>query len=141
MKHLLRSFSAPVASLLIAVLLIPPAAWARSKPLDAATVHARIVKRGLDNWVGVEQANGVALFGRIIAINPDTFTLQLPNDPEPVTVAYANVIDLRTGFTRGQKIFGICAIAGTAAFAIWGFVHVHDLQQQKLPEPTAPAFP
>ena len=141
MRHLLCSFSATVASLLIAVLLLPPAAYAKSKPLDAATVHARIVKRGLDNWVGVEQANGVALFGRIIAINPDTFTLQLPNDPEPVSVAYANVIDLRTGFSRGQKIFAICAIAGTAALGIWGFVHVHDLQQQKLPTPTAPAFP
>ncbi len=135
------SFSASLASLLIALLLFPPGAWAKSKPLDAATVHARILKRGIDNPVGVELNNGVELVGRIIAINPDAFTLQLFNDPEPVTIQYAQVIDMRTGPGRGFWIFTGVAIAATAGFAIWGFEHVHNLQQQQLPQPTLPALP
>src|ERR1700744_1964179 len=77
-----------VASLLIFLLTVPPAAFAKAKPLDAATVHARILKRGINNSVGVEVNNGVELVGRIIAINTDSFALQLFNDPEPVTINY-----------------------------------------------------
>jgi hypothetical protein len=68
--------------------------------------------------------------GRIIAINPDSFTMQLPNDPEPVTVRFADVIDVRTGATRGFWIFTGVGIAAVAGFAVWGFVHVHNLDQQ-----------
>jgi hypothetical protein len=79
-------FSALIASLLILLFLFPPGAYAKAKPLDAATVHARILKRGIGNPVGVEQSNGVELVGRIIAVNMDSFTLQLFNDPQPVTI-------------------------------------------------------
>jgi hypothetical protein len=84
-------FSASIASLLILLFLFPPGAYAKAKPLDAATVHARILKRGIGNPVGVEQSNGVELVGRIIAVNMDSFTLQLFNDPQPVTINYADV--------------------------------------------------
>lgn len=135
-------FSGAIASLLIALLLVPTEALARSKSLNAATVHAKIVKRGLDRWVGVEETSGVEFAGRIIAINLDSFTLQLFNDPEPVTVMYADVVDLRTGPSRGFWILTAVGIGATAGFAIWGFVHVHDLQQQnQLPNmPTSPAL-
>ena len=127
----LRSkFSASIASLLILLFVVPPGAWAKSKPLDAATVHARILKRGIGNPVGVEMNSGIELVGRIIAINPDSFTLQLFNDPQPVTVMYANVIDLRTGPSHGFWIATGVGIAAVTGLAIWGFVHVHNLQQQ-----------
>lgn len=124
-------FQALVSSLLIAILLIPGEAWAAPKPLDAATVHAKIEKRGLDRWVGVEINSGVALVGRIIGINADSFTLQLPNDPQPVTVNYADVIDLRTGPARGYWIFTGAAIGATVGFGIWAAVHFHHVEQQE----------
>jgi hypothetical protein len=128
--------SAYISSLLIALFLIPGEALAAPKPLDAATVHTKIVKRGVNGWVGVEEKSGVELVGRILTINPDSFTLQLPNDPEPVTVLYADVIDLRTGPTRGFWIVTAAGVGAAAGLAIWGFVHVHNLQQQnQLPYP------
>jgi hypothetical protein len=141
--HLRSQFSASVASLLILLFVAPSGAWAKSKPLDAATVHARILKRGIDNPVGVEMNNGVELVGRIIAINPDSFTLQLFNDPQPVTVVYASVIDLRTGPSRGFWIATGVGIAAVTGLAIWGFVHVHNLQQEdSIPNmPTLPSTP
>jgi len=136
-------FSAAIAFLLILLLAIPPGAYAKAKPLDAATVHARILKRGIDNPVGVELSNGVELVGRIIAINPGSFTLQLFNDPQPVTVNDADVIDLRTGPSHGFWIVTGVGIAAVAGLAIWGFAHVRNLQQQsQLPNmPTLPAGP
>jgi len=132
-------FSSLIASLLI--VLIPANALAKAKPLDAATVHARIVKRGIGNIVGVEENTGVILTGRILAIDPDSFSLQLWNDPQPVTVMDADVTDLRTGPTRGFWIAMGAGMGVAAGMAIWGFVHVHNLQQQnQLPMPQ-PAIP
>ena len=135
-------FSASIASLLILLFVFPPGAYAKAKPLDAATVHARILKRGIGNPVGVEQSNGVELAGRIIAVNMDSFTLQLFNDPQPVTVNYADVVDMRTGPTRGFWIFTAAGIGALAGLTIWGFVHVHNLQQQnQLPNMPMPSNP
>jgi hypothetical protein len=81
--------------------------------------------------------------GRIIAINTDSFTMQLLNDPEPVTVNYADVIDLRTGPSRGFWIMTAVGLGAAAGMAIWGFVHVHNFQQEHSipnmpPMPTVP---
>jgi hypothetical protein len=135
-----RGFSAATASLLIFLFLIPPDAGAKTKPLDAATAHARIVKRGINSVVGVEESNGLILGGRIIAINPDSFTLQLFNDPQPVTIGYADVTAVQTGPTRGFWIATGVGIAAVTGFAIWGFVHVHNLQRQDQ-LPGTPAMP
>ncbi len=133
--------SAAVASLLIAIFLVPTDALAAPKPLNATTVHEKVVKRGVNGWIGVEENTGVVLVGRIIAINPDSFTMQLPNDPEPVTVMYADVIDMRTGPTRGFWILTGAGIAAVTGMAVWGFVHVHNLQQQQPQLPNMPATP
>lgn len=135
--------AASVASLLIVLLAVPPAAFAKAKPLDAVMVHKRILKRGIDNPLGVELNNGVELVGRIIAINTDSFTLQLFNDPEPVTINYADVIDLRTGPTRGFWIATGVGIGAVIGFAIWGAVEMHNFQQDhQIPNmPTLPATP
>jgi hypothetical protein len=128
-----------VACLLMVLLAIPPQALAKTKRLNATTAHSRILKRGIDNPIGVELSNGVELVGRIIAINTDSFTIQLFNDPEPVTVNYADVIDLRTGPTRGFWIMTAVGVGAVAGMAIWGFAHVHNLQQQnQLPNMPTP---
>jgi hypothetical protein len=133
-------FSASIASLLIVLFALPPGAYAKAKPLDAAAVHARILRRGIGNPVGVEMNNGVELVGRIIAINTDSFTLQLFNDPQPVPVNYADVIDLRTGPSHGFWIVTAVGIGAVVGLSIWGFVHVHNLQQQNQ-IPNMPANP
>lgn len=140
MKRLFDSLSALTASLLIALLLLPAEAFAKTRPLTADVVHTRIVRRGIDNWVCVEQSNGVQLVGRIIAINPDSFTMQLPDDPQPVTIFYTRVIGLQTGASRGFWIFTGSAIAASAAFTIWAAVHFHNVEQQHQ-LPPAPTFP
>ena len=48
-------FSAFVASLLIAVFLIPGEALAAPKPLTASAVQTKVVKRGVNGWIGVEE--------------------------------------------------------------------------------------
>lgn len=135
--------AASVASLLILLLAVPPAAFAKAKPLDAAKVHQRILKRGIDNPVGVEMNNGVELVGRIIAINTDSFTLQLFNDPDPITINYADVIDLRTGPGRGFWVATGIGIGAAVGFAIWGAVEMHNFEQDhQIPNmPTLPATP
>jgi hypothetical protein len=132
--------SAAVASLLVVLFLVPPGAYAKAKPLDAAAVHARILKRGIGNVAGVEQSNGVELAGRILAIDPDSFTLQLFNDPQPVTIEYADVIDVRTGPSHGFWIATGLGIAATVGFAIWGAVAMHNFQQDHQ-LPNQPAIP
>ena len=129
--------AACIASLLIVFLAIPPEAFAKAKPLNATTVHARVLKRGIDNPIGVELSNGVELIGRIIAINTDSFTIQLFNDPEPVTVNYADVIDLRTGPSHGFWVLMGIGIAASVGLAIWGAAQMHNFEQQH-PLPTVP---
>lgn len=133
-------FSAAIASLLILLFIVPSGAYAKAKPLDAATVHARILKRGIGNPVGVEQSNGVELAGRIIAVNMASFTLQLFNDPQPVTINYADVIDLRTGVSRGFWIATAVGIGAAVGFGIWGAVAMHNFQQDHQ-LPTVPSSP
>jgi len=129
-------FFALVSSLLIALLVVPQQALAAPKPLNPITVHDRVVKRGLNQWVAVEENNGVVLAGRILAINPDTFTLQLPNDPEPVTIAYADVIRIESGPSRGFWLWTGVGLGAAAGFAIWGVVHMHNFEQEhQLPNP------
>jgi hypothetical protein len=129
-----------IAMFAICALLLPSIASAAPKPLDPGTVHVRIMKRGVNNWIALQENNGVQLFGRIIAINDQSFTLQLHNDPQTTEILYADVVDLRTGgFTKGQTIFMVAGIGAVVGLGIWGFVHVHNLQNKPL-EPPMPAF-
>jgi hypothetical protein len=128
-----------IAMLAICALLLPSIASAAPKPLDPGTVHVRIMKRGVNNWIALQENNGVQLFGRIIAINDQSFTLQLHNDPQTTEILYTDVVDLRTGgFTKGQTIFMVAGIGAVVGLGIWGFVHVHNLQNKPL-EPPMPA--
>ena len=80
------------------------------------------------------------LVGRVIDIHPDTFTLQLPNDPEPVTIAYSSVTQLQINAPRSFWIFMGVSLAAAVGLGIWGFVHFHHVEQQNQ-LPPQPAFP
>ncbi|MGB6745040.1 MAG: hypothetical protein WBE38_15440, partial [Terracidiphilus sp.] len=86
--------------LLVCVLLAPAIVNARPKPLDPATVQARIVKRGVGSWICVEEANGIALVGRIVSIGDQSVGLQLQNYPEITPVLYTDIVGLRLGLSK-----------------------------------------
>ncbi len=119
-----------------------PMAVTAPKPLTPEKVHARILKRGLGNWVGVEVAAGAEFGGRIVSIDEQSFSLQLHNDPEITPVFYSDVVDLRTGISRG----GFCAmtavgVAGVIAFAVVANHEMKNFQSQMPVLPTQPVQP
>jgi hypothetical protein len=136
MQPLVRRFSQAIAASLIAALFTPTIASANPKPLDPGTVHVKILKRGVGNFIAVQEQDGVQLFGRILDIGDHSFTLQLHNDPQTTEIPYTDVAYLRTGFTSGQKAILIGGIAAVAGLSIWGFVQLHNLAHQPFPPPT-----
>lgn len=139
-----RNLRKCTGALLLCFMLMPAAANASPKPLTADAVHKRILKRGLGNWVGVQLDTGVALVGRIIRIDEQTFTLQLHNDPQTTPVPYSAVVDIQTGPSRGAMwaIIG-GGVGGMVAIAL--IAHHEMSNQPKLPtlpsQPTQPVFP
>jgi hypothetical protein len=128
-----------VTSLVLAgALLWSAVASAKSKPLDPVTVHDRIAKRGVGSWVCLDEANGIALVGRVVAINDDSVGLQLENYPDITPVLYTDVVGLRFGISR-KTVWTIAAIGlgATAAMAAVGF---HEVNEMKSSFPTQPAF-
>jgi hypothetical protein len=105
---------------------------ASPKPLTPEAVHARILKRGIGNWVAVQVLSGAAFGGRIVRIDEKSFGLQLHNDPTITPVLYSDVVDLRTGISRGG--FWAIGVAGIAGVVVMALVAHHELDQaSKLP--------
>jgi hypothetical protein len=129
-----------VTSLWLAcALLAPTLASARPKPLDPVTVHDRIVKRGVGNWICIEEANGIALVGRVVSVGDDSVGLQLENYPEVTTVFYRDIVGLRMGWSK--KAFWTMMGVSLGASAALVAVGIHEMSQNKLPGPaffTAP---
>jgi hypothetical protein len=144
MRAITRSFSRCMAMLLVCSLLAVSAPFAEAKPLTPQTVHTRILKRGLGNWVGVELLNGTAIVGRIVSVDDQSFGLQLHNDPEITTILYSDVVNLHTGIsTGGFWALAAVGIGGMVVMAVVGFNEVHkNAQMPTLPTPpTQPVFP
>jgi hypothetical protein len=128
--------------LLVCSLVAPSAPVARARPLNAGTVHSRILKRGVGNWVAVELQNGTAFTGRVIRIDEQSFGMQLHNDPAITPVQYSDVVGLHMGLSaRGLAlmVFG-AGMAGTVAIAL--LAHHEMAKFPTMPgEPTQPVFP
>ena len=136
-----RSSSRMIAMLLVCALLAVSAPVAQAKPLTPLEVHARILKRGIGNWVGVELQNGTAFAGRIVSADDQSFGLQLHNDPAITPVEYSDVVRLHTGISNGA-FWGIL-IAGLGGVAAMTAIGVHELHtHDQMPVlPTQPVFP
>lgn len=119
--------------LLVCALLAPAVASAKPKPLDPATVHARIAKRGVGSWICVEEANGVALVGRVANIDEASVGLQLANYPEVTPVLYTDIVGLRMGISRGAMwtILGV----GLGMVAVAAAVGIHEVHQNEADHP------
>jgi hypothetical protein len=140
MFNLKRASLRCTSALLVCSLLSPALANASPKPLDPATAHARILKRGVGNWICVQEVNGVALVGRIVAVNQDSVGLQLQNYPEITPVQYTDIVGLRTGPSRGLilALVGI-GVGGSIALAL---IAHSQFENNKPTLPTAPpGFP
>ena len=140
MKSLSRTLTRCIGMLLVCAVLLPSIASA--KPLTPEAVHARLLKRGVGYWVGVQLQNGVEFSGRLVSIDEQSFGLQLYNDPEITPVFYSDVVDLRMGITR--KGFWIIAASGIGAMVAISVVSIHEMNKNKLQLPTTsttPLFP
>ena len=124
------------ASLVISAILTPTITLANPKPLDPGTVRVKILKRRVGNFIAIQEVNGVQIWGRILDIGDHSVILQLHNDPQTTEVFYTDIAYLRTGFTTGQKIFMFAGIGTVAGSAIYGFVHIHNLENKPLVPPT-----
>jgi len=120
---------------LICALLAPSAAFARQKPLTPEVVHARLLKRGVGNWVGVQVLSGAAFAGRVVSIDETSFGLQLHNDPTITPVLYTDVTYLQAGLTNGQKTL---IIALPAAVLTAGIATILSMRRN---QPALPAIP
>jgi hypothetical protein len=133
-----------VTSLALAgALLWPAMASAKSKPLDPVTVHDRIAKRGVGSWICVEEANGIALVGRVVAINDDSVGLQLQNYPDITPVLYTDIVGLRMGLSKKGffTLLGV-GLGASAAIAAVGFHEMNEMRAQQPTLPTqTPPFP
>ena len=119
MGFVTRTFSRSIAMVLVCALLALSAPVASAKSLTPITVHQRILKRGIGNWVGVELLNGTAFVGRIVSINEQSFGLQLHNDPAVTPVYYSDVAYLSTGISRGGMSGGYLCFRWTAWIRIF----------------------
>jgi hypothetical protein len=135
MRYLMLRLRHSMSLILVTALLTPAIANATPKPLDPGTVHVKVLKRGVGNWIAIQENNGVQIFGRIIAIGDQSVTLQLHNDPKTTEILYTDVEYIQTGFTAGQKVFMVAGIAAVAGFATYGFVHIHNLEDKPLTPP------
>jgi hypothetical protein len=135
MNSLSRTFSKCVGMLLVCALVTPTAAFAAPRGLTPEKIHARILKRGLGNWVGVDLNTGAAFIGRIVSIDEQSFSLQLHNDPEITPVFYSDVVDLHTGPSTGA-FWGILG-AGIGGIVALGLIAHHEMSEM----PKLPPFP
>jgi hypothetical protein len=127
-----------MAMLLVCALVAASAPVASARPLTQERIHARVVKQGMGNWVGVELQNGTAFWGRIVSIDEQSVGLQLHNDPAITPVLYSDVVRLHTGITHGA--FWAITAAGIGGVVALALVAHHELA--KMPAlPTQPAQP
>jgi hypothetical protein len=141
MSRITHPLTRCIAMLLVCALLAVYAPLASARPLTADTVHTRILKRGIGNWVGIELQNGTAFWGRIVSVDEQTFGLQLHNDPAITPVQYSDVVGLHFGISHGA--FWAITAAGIASVVIIAVVAHHELSKQPTfpTQPAQPVFP
>jgi hypothetical protein len=138
MKSLQVILRRGIALALLVFLLTPSIAKAAPKPLTPEQVHAKVLKRGVGNWVWVQEDSGVVLVGRIVAVDGGSFALQLHNDPEVTPILYSEVVDLRTG--PSQKAVWITVAVGITGAVIMAVVAHHEMNNMKPPALQVPAM-
>jgi len=139
MSSFARQVSRFVVVLLIGTLLSNNFAYAAPKPLTAAETKLKLEKLGINHFVRVLEGNGIDVHGRILAVNDQSFQMQLWNQPQPTEIPYDQVTEVyNLGWTKGKTAFLLVGIGAVVGMGVYGFVHVHNLQNQPLQTPTLP---
>ena len=139
MSSFARQFPRFVVVLLIATLFSNNLAYASLKPLTAAETKLKIEKLGVNHFVRVLEGNGIDLHGRILAVKDQSFEMQLWNQPQPTEIQYDQVTELHNlGWTKGKAAFLVVGIGAVIGLGVYGYVHVHNLQNQPLQAPALP---
>ena len=129
----LRMSTRSISLLLCLILPTSQLAFASSKLLTPEQARAKIQKVHLDGWVGVREFNGVEVGGRILSIDPDSFTIQTSNLPETATIRYRDVAYLRTPISLHSALIltGVVVGAGVAGGLILHHEYENSLASQK----------
>lgn len=139
MQKLSQHLGRTIALALIGTLFMPSWAIAQPKPVNPEAIHAKVLKRGVGNWIGVEEKNGIALAGRITSVDEQSFGLQLHNYPEITPIRYQDVAKLHTGISgTGTAILIGATVGGAVAIAL---VAHHEFEENKPQIPMLPATP
>jgi hypothetical protein len=82
------------------------------------------------SWIWIEEVNGVALYGRVVNIDPASVGLQLANYPEVTPVLYTDIARVRTGISKGAfwTILGV----GVGTVAVMAAVGIHEVHQNQI---------
>lgn len=97
-----------------------------ARTLTPDQVRTFVAKQGVGHGIAVLDKSGLELYGKILAIGPDRFSMQVLYAPQATEVFYADVQDVRTGFsswTRGEKAALYAGIGGFVGFSVWTAVH------------------
>lgn len=143
MRRRLNVLLKSIAVVLVCAMMAPPESLAAPRKSNPEAIHAKVVKRGIGNWVCIEEANGILLTGRIATIEEQAFGMQLENYPEITMIRYTDVVRLRSLGGSG-KTMGIWIGVSTAAFVAVALIMHHEFEKNKptLPTvPTPPVFP
>ena len=139
MSRCMRHLSRLVALLLISTIFSSGLAYAAPRPLTAAETKVKIEKLGINHFVRILEGNGIDLHGRILAVNDQSFQMQLWNQPQPTEIQYDQVTEVHNlGWTKGKVAFLAAGIGAAVGLAVYGYVHVHNLQNQPLQTPAVP---
>jgi hypothetical protein len=139
MNSLLNALPRATAVALICALWMP-AANAAPKTVNPETIHREIVQRGASKWICVDLKNGTALVGRIASLDEQSFGMQLDNYPDVTTIAYADVLRVRS-VGIGGKGLAIAIGAGIGGSVAIALIANHEMNNLKNNQPTLPALP
>jgi small nuclear ribonucleoprotein (snRNP)-like protein len=113
-------------------------AYLQRRPVTPETIHDRLLKRKLGNWVAVQLLNGVVFCGSVVSIDENSFGLQLYGSPDVMPVAYSDVVYLQTGLTGGEKALVIALPLAVATAGIATIVAMRNNQPKMPAMPTQP---
>jgi hypothetical protein len=128
-----------IALLLCLAILPNQMAFAAPKSLTPDEARQRIQKVHVDREVCIREANGVELVGRILSIDPDSFTMQTGNHPETTTIAYQDVVYVRGQASTRTVLIIVGATVGVAVLG--GLLLHHEYEDSIKNEPTLPTLP
>ncbi len=111
----LSSLTRLTATLLIPALLSSNFAFAERKPVDPATMKAKVQARGVGHGIRVTIDDSTETKGVIVSIGEQSFTVRPKGALQPQEIQYSRVRGVHNDkMGTGTKVIIVVAIAGAA---------------------------